>query len=42
MLIDDLVARVLKSNGGFVWATKNFEGDVMSDLLAQVRNAYLP
>jgi len=42
MLIDDLVARVLKSKGGFVWATKNFEGDVMSDLLAQVRNAYLP
>ncbi|MDR0696728.1 MAG: NADP-dependent isocitrate dehydrogenase [Christensenellaceae bacterium] len=34
MLIDDAVARVMKSNGGFVWACKNYDGDVMSDMLA--------
>ncbi|XP_065843393.1 isocitrate dehydrogenase [NADP], mitochondrial-like [Oscarella lobularis] len=34
-LIDDLVAQVLKSDGGFVWAAKNYDGDVQSDMLAQ-------
>ena len=33
-LIDDAVARVVKSEGGFVWALKNYDGDVMSDLVA--------
>ena len=31
-LIDDAVARVMKSSGGFIWACKNYDGDVMSDL----------
>ncbi len=34
-LIDDMVAFMLKSRGGFVWACKNYDGDVQSDLLAQ-------
>uniref|UniRef100_A0A7R9FHV7 Isocitrate dehydrogenase [NADP] n=1 Tax=Timema tahoe TaxID=61484 RepID=A0A7R9FHV7_9NEOP len=34
-LIDDMVAQVLKSSGGFVWATKNYDGDVQSDIVAQ-------
>lgn len=34
-LIDDMVAQAIKSNGGFVWATKNYDGDVQSDILAQ-------
>jgi len=34
-LIDDMVAQVLKKDGGFVWATKNYDGDVQSDILAQ-------
>jgi len=34
-LIDDMVAQVLKSDGGFVWACKNYDGDVQSDILAQ-------
>ena len=34
-LIDDMVAQVLKSNGGFVWGTKNYDGDVQSDIIAQ-------
>jgi isocitrate dehydrogenase len=34
-LIDDMVAFMLKSKGGFVWASKNYDGDVMSDCLAQ-------
>ncbi|GFZ45720.1 Isocitrate dehydrogenase [NADP] [Saitozyma sp. JCM 24511] len=34
-LIDDMVAQALKSSGGFVWACKNYDGDVMSDILAQ-------
>jgi isocitrate dehydrogenase len=34
-LIDDMVAFMLKSNGGFVWACKNYDGDVQSDCLAQ-------
>ena len=33
-LIDDSVARVVRSNGGFVWALKNYDGDVMSDMVA--------
>lgn len=33
-LIDDAVARVIRSHGGFVWALKNYDGDVMSDMLA--------
>lgn len=33
-LIDDAVARVLRSNGGFIWACKNYDGDVMSDMIA--------
>lgn len=34
-LIDDMVAAVLKWNGGFVWACKNYDGDVQSDTVAQ-------
>ncbi|XP_002738519.1 isocitrate dehydrogenase [NADP], mitochondrial-like [Saccoglossus kowalevskii] len=34
-LIDDMVAQVLKSAGGFVWACKNYDGDVQSDIIAQ-------
>ncbi len=34
-LIDDMVAQVIKKEGGFVWATKNYDGDVQSDILAQ-------
>ena len=34
-LIDDMVAQVLKGNGGLVWATKNYDGDVQSDIVAQ-------
>ncbi|GLD94723.1 hypothetical protein PINS_up003347 [Pythium insidiosum] len=34
-LIDDMVAQCLKSKGGFVWACKNYDGDVQSDVLAQ-------
>ncbi len=33
-LIDDAVARMIKSEGGFIWACKNYDGDVMSDLVA--------
>lgn len=33
-LIDDAVARVVRSNGGFIWACKNYDGDVMSDMVA--------
>ena len=33
-LIDDAVARVMKSKGGFIWACKNYDGDVMSDMVA--------
>ncbi len=33
-LIDDAVARVIRSSGGFVWALKNYDGDVMSDMIA--------
>ena len=34
-LIDNMVAQMLKSKGGFVWACKNYDGDVQSDTLAQ-------
>eukprot|EP00002_Diphylleia_rotans_P020742 TRINITY_DN4028_c0_g1_i1.p1 TRINITY_DN4028_c0_g1~~TRINITY_DN4028_c0_g1_i1.p1 ORF type:complete len:439 (+),score=106.67 TRINITY_DN4028_c0_g1_i1:55-1371(+) len=34
-LIDDQVAQTVKSEGGFIWACKNYDGDVMSDLVAQ-------
>lgn len=33
-LIDDAVARVVRSKGGFIWACKNYDGDVMSDMLS--------
>lgn len=33
-LIDDAVARVMRSEGGFVWALKNYDGDVMSDMVS--------
>ena len=33
-LIDDAAARVIKSDGGFIWALKNYDGDVMSDLIS--------
>ena len=33
-LIDDAVARVMKANGGFIWACKNYDGDVMSDMVS--------
>jgi isocitrate dehydrogenase len=36
MLIDDAVARVMRSSGGFIWACKNYDGDVMSDMVATV------
>lgn len=35
-LIDDAVARVVRSEGGFIWACKNYDGDVMSDMIATV------
>ncbi len=35
-LIDDTVSRVMKSTGGFLWACKNYDGDVMSDMVASV------
>ncbi|VDD79874.1 unnamed protein product [Mesocestoides corti] len=34
-LIDDMVAQALKSSGGFIWACKNYDGDVQSDIVAQ-------
>ena len=34
-LIDDMVAQMIKSDGGFVWACKNYDGDVQSDIVAQ-------
>ena len=33
-LIDDAVARVIRSDGGFIWACKNYDGDVMSDMVS--------
>jgi len=37
-LIDDMVAQALKSEGGFIWACKNYDGDVQSDSVAQGRS----
>ncbi|WP_317167085.1 NADP-dependent isocitrate dehydrogenase [Blattabacterium cuenoti] len=34
-LIDDMIAKVIKSNGGFIWACKNYDGDIQSDCIAQ-------
>lgn len=34
-LIDDMVAQMIKSEGGFIWACKNYDGDVQSDVVAQ-------
>lgn len=34
-LIDDMVAQALKGDGGFIWACKNYDGDVQSDIIAQ-------
>lgn len=39
-LIDDMVAQALKSDGGFVWACKNYDGDVQSDIVAQGYGEY--
>ena len=33
-MIDDIVARVMRSSGGMIWACKNYDGDVMSDMVA--------
>ena len=33
-MIDDAVARVMKAKGGFIWACKNYDGDVMSDMVS--------
>ena len=35
-LIDDMVAFALKSSGGFIWACKNYDGDVQSDIVASI------
>ena len=40
-LIDDMVAQALKSSGGFVWACKNYDGDVQSDILAVSRPVWV-
>lgn len=40
-LIDDMVAQALKSDGGFVWACKNYDGDVQSDIVAQGMSEWL-
>lgn len=40
-LIDDMVAQALKSEGGFVWACKNYDGDVQSDSVAQGMRIFL-
>ncbi len=34
-LIDDMVAHMLRSEGGFLWACKNYDGDIQSDAIAQ-------
>ena len=38
-LIDDAVARIMKSKGGFIWATKNYDGDVMSDMISSANGS---
>jgi isocitrate dehydrogenase len=40
-LIDDMVAQVIKGEGGYVWACKNYDGDVQSDLVAQGKIAFM-
>lgn len=40
-LIDDMVAQALKSEGGFVWACKNYDGDVQSDSVAQGMRCFM-
>lgn len=40
-LIDDMVAQALKSEGGFVWACKNYDGDVQSDSVAQGEHSFI-
>lgn len=40
-LIDDMVAYALKSEGEYVWACKNYDGDVQSDMLAQGKSVGL-
>nr|AZL94241.1 isocitrate dehydrogenase [Cardiosporidium cionae] len=40
-LIDDMVAQSIKSSGGFVWACKNYDGDVQSDIVAQGKTMVL-
>ena len=40
-LIDDMVAYAMKAEGGFVWACKNYDGDVQSDSVAQGKLLYL-
>lgn len=40
-LIDDMVAQGLKSSGGFVWACKNYDGDVQSDVVAQGKALFM-
>lgn len=39
-LIDDMVAQAMKSDGGFIWACKNYDGDVQSDSVAQGREKH--
>ena len=39
-LIDDAVARVMKAKGGFIWACKNYDGDVMSDMVSSASVSY--
>ncbi|MDD4871566.1 MAG: NADP-dependent isocitrate dehydrogenase [Kiritimatiellae bacterium] len=38
-LVDDVVARIMKSEGGILWACKNYDGDVMSDMLASANGS---
>jgi isocitrate dehydrogenase len=38
-LVDDVVARIMKSEGGMLWACKNYDGDVMSDMLASANGS---
>ena len=38
-LIDDAVARVIRSHGGYIWACKNYDGDVMSDMVSTAYGA---
>lgn len=40
-LIDDMVAQAMKSDGGFIWACKNYDGDVQSDSVAQGEMVYM-